>query len=94
MIDRDIAPELDFPELTLIDEYYRASRVYVNRPGAVPQDNIEAFEMALAEGEETMEEASVEPSFVRLGDGLDPTTLVGGDHIAYTLGALRGIVGL
>lgn len=94
MIDRDIAPELDFPELTLIDEYYRASRIYVNRAGAVPEENIEAFEMALAEGEESVEEASEETSFIALGEGLDPATLVGGDHIAYTLGALRGIVGL
>lgn len=93
MIDRDIAPELDFPELALINEYNRASRVYVNRAGAVPQENIEAFEMALAE-EEPAGAASTEPSFLRLGDGLNPETLVGGDHIAYTLGALRGIVGL
>ena len=94
MIDRDIAPELDFPELALIEEYYRASRVYVNRAGAVPQENIDAFEMALAEGQESAEEASDEAPFIRLGDGLDPAKLVGGDHIAYTMGALRGIVGL
>ena len=94
MIDRDIAPEWDFPEYTLLNEYYRASRIYVNRPDAVPKEQIAAFELALGQGEESTEEAAVEESVVRLGDGLDSSTLVGGDHIAYGLGALRGIVGL
>lgn len=90
---RDIAPELEFPELEQYNEYLRASRVYVNRAGAVPNEQIERFEgILVADGEG----ASVddEPTAPLLGSGLKVDKLVGGDKVAHTLGLLRSVVGL
>ena len=97
MIERDIVPELDFPKLSLYDDYLKASRVYINRPGAVSRQQIELFEalafedIANSSDEDNESLGSELPS---LGEGLDAKTLVGGDKVAYTLGLLKGIVGL
>ena len=90
---RDIAPELEFPELEQYNEYLRASRVYVNRAGAVPSEQIERFEGILV-AEDEGGSVNDGPAASLLGSGLNADNLVGGDKVAHTLGLLRSVVGL
>lgn len=93
-LEREVAPELDFPELEQYNEYLKASRVYVNRAGSVPQEQIERFEGVLAAPDEDAESAEEVSPFPLLGTGLQGDALVGGDRVAHTLGLLRSVVGL
>lgn len=94
IVKREVTPELDFPELENYNEYLKASRLYVNRAGAVSQEQVELFENTIAAADDESPSNDFSLDAPALGEGLQEENLVGGDKVAFTLGMLRSVVGL